>query len=90
MRAALAASSLFVPAHSFIYKIDNTFNLTSHASYSEGWMYGSNEGPRGAPQGESYVDVDFEVNVMRIFLGLPYEKGGVFSAPELVSHSNFK
>lgn len=63
-RAALAASALFVPAHSFIYKIDNTSNQTSHASYSEGWMYGSNDGPKGAPQGESYVDVDLEVTVM--------------------------
>lgn len=63
-RAALAASALLVPAHSFIYKINNTLNLTSHASYSEGWMYGSNDGPIGAPQGESYVDVDLEVTVM--------------------------
>ncbi|CAM9116021.1 unnamed protein product, partial [Laminaria digitata] len=63
-RAALAASALFVPAHSFIYKIDNTLNVTSHASYSEGWMYGSNDGPKGAPQGESYVDVDLEVTVI--------------------------
>lgn len=64
MRAALAASALFVPAYSLIYKIDNEFNLTSHASYSEGWMYGSNDGPKGAPQGESYVDVDFEVTAI--------------------------
>lgn len=64
MRAALVASVLCAPAHSFIYEIDNTFNMTSHASYSEGWMYGSKKGPIGAPQGESYVDVDFEVTVM--------------------------
>lgn len=64
MRAALAVSALFVPVHSFIYQINNTSNSKNHASYSEGWMYESNDGPKGAPQGESYVEVDFEVTVM--------------------------
>lgn len=63
-KAALLVLALFGAAHGFTYSLADTFHETSRCSYTEGWMFGSNKGPRISPQGQSYVHADLEVSAM--------------------------
>lgn len=63
-RVALLVAAMFAAAQGFTYSLDDTFYETSRCSYTEGWMFGSNKGPRISPQGPSYVHADLEVSAM--------------------------
>lgn len=64
VRAVIGLIALAVPAISFTYTLNDSFPNKGRFAYSEGWMYGTNDGPPLASQGLSYVHVDLEVSAM--------------------------
>lgn len=63
-KVALLVLGLFDAAHGFTYSLDDTFYGLNRCSYTEGWMFGSNKGPRISSQGPSYVHADLKVSAM--------------------------
>lgn len=60
----VAIGLLATPATPFRYTLNDTFLDKNRFTYTEGWMFGSNDGPPISPQGPSYIHADLKVTSM--------------------------